>query len=153
MTDSTAAILRQWASDVSLGTIPSGGTSAPAAWSMYLGSEGEAPDNCMTFYDTDGPDDGRGMISGEVVGPDGVQIRFRAVNYPTGWAKANAVRDAIMLAGVNQPYQRRVTISSRNYLIECVVGIGPVLSLGKMIPNNRLNVFTLNCNVRARSLD
>lgn len=157
MTDSEASILRQYCADVSLGTIPDGTDTTPPAWSMFLGGEPERPDNCLTFYDTDGPDDGRSMISGDVIGANGVQIRIRSVNYVTGWAKASAVRDQLMLTGATAPYQRNVSVTTngttRNYRIDCVVGIGPVLSLGKMLPNNRLNLFTLNVMVRARSLD
>lgn len=150
MTDSEAMILRQYCTDVSLCTAPDSTDSTPAGWSAYVGAEPEKPDNCLTFYDTDGPDDGRVMVTGDVVGPNGVQIRVRSINYPTGWTKANAVRNQLMLNSATYPYQRPVTVNGRNYVIECVVGIGPVLSLGKQLPNSRLNLFTLNVLVRAR---
>lgn len=152
MTDSEAMILRQYSIDAGLCTAPDSTDSTPAAWSAYVGAEPEKPDNCITFYDTEGLDDRRVMVTGNVVGPNGVQIRVRAINYPTGWTKINAIRDQYMLASSSfaYPYQRAVTVNARNYVIECVVGIGPVLSLGKQLPNSRLNLFTFNVLVRAR---
>lgn len=150
MTDSEAEILRQYSSDAGLGTIPTGVAGTLPAWSMFVGGEPSDPDNCITFYDTDGPDDGRSMVTGEVVGPGGVQVRIRATDYRTGWAKANAIRDRYMLVASGFPYRTAVTVSARNYVLECVVGIGNVIPLGKMLPQNRLSLFTLNVLVRAR---
>lgn len=149
MTDSEAAILRQYSIDAGLGVL--GG--AAGDWPWFLGGEPETPDNCVTVYDTDGKDDGRAMVTGDVVGPNGVQVRVRSVNYPTGWTRANLIRDQYMLASSTHPYpyRRTVTISGRSYVLETVVGIGNVIPLGKMIPNSRLNLFTLNVLVRARN--
>lgn len=146
MTDSPAAILRQYSVDAALGVM--GGSAGD--WPWFLNAEPERPDNCVTVYDTDGVDYGRVMPTGRLHGPNGVQVRVRAINDPTGWNKANEIRDKYMLKAAGDPYQRTVTISGRSYVLECVVRIGDVIRLGKALPASRLNLFTVNVLIHSR---
>lgn len=62
-------------------------------WPSFYGTEPASPDQCVTLYDT----------GGLAANPDGpysdplIQVRVRSHSYADGYAKAEAVRDALIL--------------------------------------------------------
>ena len=116
-------------------------------WPAFAAGEPAKPDNAVTVYDTQGQLDGRTMDGEENV-HYGVQLRVRAVDSPTGWTKASALRDLIA-SGVRQQY---VTIpaSGNKYTVWALTGIGPVLALGKETPSSTRFLFTINALASVR---
>lgn len=151
MTHSFADVLQTYLVSVSLGTLGGAG----GTWPIFLNGEPNEPDNCITIYDTDGRDYARLQPTGDQHGPAGIQVRVRAVNHRTGWTKADAIRSKLLASirdDANAPYRRSVTVGSSSYVIECVVGVSDVLSLGKAPPNNRCSLFTINALIHAREV-
>jgi hypothetical protein len=72
-------VIQQVLIELGLGTDPD--TDPGEAWPVYSGSEPggqDAPDNCLTVYDTDPKPDGRSMLDGETWQHYGLQIRIFA---------------------------------------------------------------------------
>jgi hypothetical protein len=136
---SPAQVIQQLIADLSLGTDPLANT----AWPVFASGEPSKPDNVLTITDTTGLDDGRVMQSGELLTHYGFQVRIRAVDHATGWAKADAIRTAF----AESVYQNRVTLDATHYLIWAVTHIGQVLALGKDTPSTKRSLFTLNATV------
>lgn len=132
MDHSPADIIRQLFINKGLGTAPQDGDD----WPVYASLEPHTPDNVITVYDTVGTDQGRVMIDGKVLGLWGFQIRVRAVDFQTGWAKIEAIRTSI-----SEIYQEMVTLDAITYLVHAIVRIGNNLHIG-LDANRRL--FTLN---------
>jgi len=116
-------------------------------WPVYKDKEAAQPDNLIKVTDTAGQDDGRTMPDGEPVAHFGFQVMVRAVDNPTGWAKANEIRTA--LAGVTRLV---VAVDDQRYLVQAVVKIGQVLPLGEEVPVSKRNLFTLNALLSYRKL-
>lgn len=71
------------------------GTFASAnGWAIALGSEPAAPDTTVTFYDAS-----VGAVDTDELDLDraAVQVRVRSRNYADAYARAEAVRDALIL--------------------------------------------------------
>lgn len=134
-------IIQQLLVDLSLGVLGTyaSGSYTGGAWPVFSPGEPAVPDNCITVRTTEGRTDARSMITGEVYRQHGFQIRIRAKDEPTGWQKAEAVREAIELM-----YQKVVHLDAKNYLVHCCSGIGSVLQLGKETPNSARSLFTVN---------
>lgn len=143
MTHSPADVIRRLLIQLGLGSDP------PAApWPVYAGKEPGVPDNVITVRTTEGTDDGRDMISGEVWGHPGFQVRVRASDYVTGRTKADAIGDALA-TGV---YQTVVAIGASRYFVHAVTHIGDVIDLGAETPSSQREVFTLNATCVVREL-
>lgn len=141
LNNSPSDILRYLIIDITEGSLPvAGKLYAPTDWPVFNDVEPPLPDNCITTFDTTGTDDGRIMLTGEIVHHTGFQIRVRAQDKETGWLKANAIQISLMES------VRRVslTINTRTYLIHCIAKMGDILSLGKESPTSKRNLFTLN---------
>lgn len=151
MTDSPADVLQHYLVARSLATLGGAG----GTWPAFSNGEPSSPDNCITVYDTDGVDNGRPMIDGGDAGPEGIQIRVRGTTHAIGWAKVNAIKDNLESSDPTVgPYRYGpLTVNARSYRIQCVVKIGNVIPLGKMVPQNRLSLFTLNALVRIEDLN
>lgn len=108
-------------------------------WPVYATNEPSSPDNCITVKDTDGKGEGR-VATGELQEHQGIQIRVRSADHPTGWAKCTALRNG-MATGF---YDRTVVIGARQYLVHCFANIGRILPLGKDTPATKRSVFTIN---------
>jgi hypothetical protein len=143
MDHSHADISRYLLIDLDLGTVP----TDEGAWPIFADREPESPDDCITVYNTQGLDEGRDMISGELFGHQGIQVRVRAAVQQTGWAKATAIQKAM----AESVLRTAVSISSSDYLVQCFAKIGDVLNLGKHPTSNRY-LFTINAVVSARQL-
>ena len=75
------------------------------AWPCYVSSMPDTPDDCVCLYDTAGVLQGRDMPTGTVAESYGVQIKLRAVDYPTGYNKLLTTcqgLDNVVTAGFNQ---------------------------------------------------
>ena len=135
---SAAEIIRSMLVDLGLGTDP----SSQGLWPIFVSNEPNRPDNCITIYDTASSDDGRSMVDGELFSHEGLQVRVRSVDYPTGYTKANSIRTALAKS-INF---RTTYIDSQGYLVYCCSKIGNVLPIGTEQTSKR-QLFTLNCLV------
>ncbi len=133
---SPADILGQLLIDNGQASDPTG----TGAWPLSIGLEADIPDNVLTVYDTVGQNDGREMVTGELLSHEGIQLRVRAADKRTGYAKANALR-----AFLSETVKRNtVNLDGVSYTVNCAVKIGQVLPIGDDVPNTRRKLFTLN---------
>ena len=135
-----AAIVRQLLVDLGLGFNPVGGDQATLDWSCFYGQEPDRPDECITVFTTEGQDDGRSMMDGEIWHHYGIQIRLRARDERTGYAKLSGIRKTLS-QGV---YRRQVTVGPNVFQIQCGAKFSSVLPLGKDISTSKRQLFTLN---------
>lgn len=126
-----------------LGSAPGGGD-----WPVFAAGEPDLPDNCITVYDTQGTDDGRSQIDGELFSHEGIQVRVRARTHPEGWVKAHAIREAL----AKQAYDETVVTGGEAYLVHSINRIGNVIALGKEVPSTKRSLFTINATVSLRHL-
>lgn len=117
-------------------------------WPCYESKEPSSPDNCVTIYDTSGFNDGRAMVDGELFVHDGIQVRIRSIDKPTGAAKVNALYKQLS----ENIYQDQVTIDGTVYQVHCISKFGNVLFLGKDVPNTKRSLWTINAAVSLRQL-
>lgn len=143
LTHSPADIVRRLLIALGLGADP-----PSSSWPIFAAHEPDLPDNCITVYDTAGVAQGRSMISGELFGTSGFQVRVRAKDHTTGWTKADAIQTDMAKA----VYQEVVTISGTRYLVHAIVKIGDVLALGTESPTSKRHVFTINAQAVLRVL-
>lgn len=140
---SPADIVRRVLIALGLGVDP---PSTP--WPIYCDSEPGAPDNCLTLYDTTGKSDGRAMKGGELFTHYGIQVRIRAVDHPTGYLKADAIRCDM----ARTIYDRGVTIAGTAYLLHCLARISEVLILGTETGVSKRHLFTINALASLKKL-
>lgn len=143
LTNSPADIVAYLLAELGAGSLPTANTS----WPIYAGGEPDLPDNCITVYDTEGSDHGRNMVTGEVMGHQGIQIRVRANTHNVGWARADLLSS--YLADVRQ---RTVSISGVAYTVACFARIGDVIAIGRDRPQGSRRVFTLNALVDVKQV-
>lgn len=134
---SPADVIRHLLVAKGCGTLPSDGGD----WPIYVASEPDGPDNCVTVYDTQGQDDGRSMHTGELWNHNGFQVRVRARDHSSaGWPKA----DEIQTVMAEEVYQDYVTIGDETYFVHAVTRIGDPIPLGKETPSSKRNLYTIN---------
>lgn len=109
---------------------------------VFVGGEPPTPDDVITLFDTEGTSDGRIQINGQLQQHYGLQLRFRATDYPTGWRKANQWR-TFLSEQVNQDVVTMPDLSQ--FLVWCYAKIGQVLCLGTGGGSDKRFYFTLNC--------
>lgn len=146
-------IVRQLLIDLGLAVAGSwtGNTYSGAAWPAFYDDEPDQPDELVTTYDTQGDDDGRSMIDGELWCHEGFQVRVRSATKATGHAKIDAIRAT--LAAKSSVYDRAVRIDASNvYLIHAATRIGQILSLGKERPASERHLHTLNCTIKVKKV-
>ena len=114
---------------------------ANTAWSCYLASLSDLPtvaDNVICIYDTMGIKQGRSM-AGEVYERQGIQIKVRSIDYPTGWSKSEDITKA--LDGI---VASNVTVGGHSYKISSAARL-PILPLGSETQSTgRRYFFTIN---------
>lgn len=110
-------------------------------WPVYVSSEPDAPDNVITIYVTQGSGGGR-LMTGELFGLYGFQVRIRSATHPIGWAKADEIQTAL----AESVYDETVHVGAVSYLVNCISQVGDILDLGKDATSKR-SVFTLNAQV------
>lgn len=146
---SPAKILAQLLIDLGVASAPSyspDGHYNGDPWPVFTSSEPDSPDACLTLKNTEGQDDGRAMIDGDPWYHYGFQLRIRAVDEPTGFAKADALRYSM----AKNVYDRVVTIVDKDnptgvsYAVHCITHIGQILGLGTDAPSTKRSLFTVN---------
>lgn len=140
---SPADIIRRLLVTLGKGVLPSAGTTSN--WPIGL-VESDKPDNCITVYDTAGYQDGRLMVDGEQQEHPGVQIRIRSATRDVGYAKANAIAEALD----KSVYDNALTIGSDEYLVHSVSRTGTVIDLGDEVGISKRRLFTINAVVTLR---
>lgn len=143
MIHSQAYILRSVLIYLSQASAPSSQTT----WPVFVDNEPNLPDNCITVYNTAGTEDGRAMISGLLFDHEGLQIRVRSVDHPTGWNKLREIRDAISMSVRNL----FLTVEGEPYRVNAVTRIQDVIPIGTEQTSKRL-LFTLNCTISFNKL-
>ena len=146
LTHSPADIVRQLLIDMNLGEAST--PTASPSWSVYVGAEPNAPDSAVTVYDTEGSIAGFTQPDGEAQEYHGIQVRVRASDYATGYARARAIA-----VGFDEDVNRdNVTVDSVNYCVCSVTRTSDVLSLGADKPASRRQLFTINARANVRKL-
>lgn len=150
MIRSPADIIRAVLIDRGLGTDPD--LVPIQAWPVYTGGEPNSPDNVITTFGTTGNDHGRDMVTGEVMGAYGFQVRVRASTYSQGRDKIETIWETLSetSGGV---YYLTVNVSGDEYLVVSVVRFGDIIELGKEVPNSKRNLFTFNALINYRKVD
>jgi hypothetical protein len=134
---SPADILAQAMIDASLGI--EGETTS--GWGVTVGRMQDGGNSAIATYDTVGRHQGREMRGGREVIKPGVQIKVRAVDYPTGYAKA-----AEIVAWLQTIYDLQVTTSGEGggvYNLHAVHLTTNILHLG-MEQDGTRELFTIN---------
>lgn len=144
LTNSPADILRWLLVYLVQGTDPADAD----AWPVYVSSEPNQPDNCITVYDTQGQDDGRSMRDGELYAHPGFQVLVRSQDHVAGWQKATAIRTALAM----EVLRLTLAVGPSTYLIQCISHIGQVLAIGKDAPSSKRSLFTVNGMVSVEQL-
>ena len=115
------------------------------SWPIYATREPETPDSLITITGTTGYLKGRRMYDGYTFEHPGAQIRIRAYGHDTAFTKANALAVLIDAACLET-----VTIGSSTYTVYNVKRTGPIIDLGKEVPQSKRNIFTINVVVNLR---
>lgn len=108
------------------------------AWSTFIDTEPDAPDNCVTIYNTSGRLLGRTHVDKEVQLTHGIQIRVRATTNPVGYSKMSAISEVCDAVA-----RGAITLDAIDYLVHSMTRSSDVLSLGKLPETNR-SIFTIN---------
>jgi len=144
VTHSAADVTRWYLIAAGVGTDP----HEAGSWPVFAGHEPSTPDNCITVYDTDGPNSGRSMIDGEVFGFEGVQVRVRSKDYPTGYGKLRL----ILVALAESVYQTVVAVGTDRYVVHAYDQITNPIPIGRETPTSSRQVFTGNVIMTYRQL-
>lgn len=112
--------------------------TANAAWPVFVSHLPSTIGNALCVYDTAGKRDGR-LMAGATIKHPGIQIRCRAVDYPTGYAKMKEVE-----AHLDAVLRENVALDARTYTIAAVTQTGDILTLGREPDEKARESFTLN---------
>lgn len=125
------------------------GASPPATpWPIYVTSEPDQPDECMTVVDREGRDHGREMVLGERQEHRGVQVMVRSKSSRAGYEKAAAV--AIAFDEVVRSNQ--VVLDGTPYIVRSIMRTTQVLPLGRDGAASGRERFSINALVSVRRL-
>lgn len=140
---SPADVLRQLLIGAALGTM--GGKSTGARdWPIFVGHRPDTPNALICVYDTPGTKEGRIQKTGETIHTPGWQIWVRAADYPTGWAKVDAISKFLDMV-----LRQRVVLSDCDYMVQAVTKTNNPFSLGGDTEGKvRRSEFTLNGTIR-----
>lgn len=120
-------------------------------WPIYAADEPDGigvPDNVITVYDTDGTDEGRIMIDGEPQGHNGFQVRVRASDHKTGYAKIDEVWTVLG----KEIYDDAVILDGIVYLVHSANKIGDPIPLGKEVGETKRRLFVLNAVLSLKTI-
>lgn len=141
---SPAGITAQLVRDLSLGTDP----ADSLAWPVFVGSEPDTPDNCITVYDTPGRTEGRIQVTGEIPKKHGIQVRVRGSGFTVAEDKIYAIQQAF-----EETVRRDVVLyRSNNYIVHAITNSSPVSNLGRATGSSRRFIYTLNSIVTVHQL-
>lgn len=138
---SPCEIIGQLLIDLAIGT-----DSQSADWSVFVDSEPDLPDECITVYGGANILEGRVQPTGETQEQHGIQIRVRSAVHSTGWAIANSICHKLD----TQVNQDIVTIGASSYNVHSVDRTSGPFHIGKESPTSKREVFTINatCSLR-----
>ena len=108
--DSPAAILRTYFLDKRIVSDQPGTRNFP----VYLSTEPEEPENCITIYDQGLLEDGR-LMEGELIEHPECSIRIRSKSYSEGWTQLNTIAKTI-----EDTVWKILSIKSRRYRIQSI---------------------------------
>lgn len=134
MSLSPADVLRNIMVADAQGTLP----SAAGAWPIHTGGMPNDPDAAICIYDTAGQNDGR-LMTGETITHPGIQVRVRAADYPTGFAKIKALRNYL-----DALHNESILLATVTYTVAAYKHRGSIISLGQEPDNKRRIGFTTN---------
>jgi len=139
-----AQVIAQLLVDLACGS----SASLTVGWPVFSTNEPDLPDNVITVYDTEGNQDGRFMITGEVRQHYGLQFRIRGTSHSIAHAKANTLKQIL-----DQTVLRTaVALGGSTYLVQSVSRRSGPISIGKESPTSRRVIFTLNAVVSLRQV-
>lgn len=156
MSDSPATILAAYLVSSGYGYEPGlTSTTTPdplgnGDWPLFIGMSPDGdgiPDNMITVFDFKGTIEHREVSTGDTIEHPAVQIRLRAIDYPTGYTKIAEL--AALLDGISRNI---VQLDASTYRIESasrgqIVPLGTDPEAGRMIRTSgdrRRHQFTLN---------
>lgn len=108
-------------------------------WPCFVGHLPPEPDQAICVYRTTGTREGRIMPSGESVRKYGFQIRVRAADYATAWARVD-----MLLAYLDTIRMLEVVVDGQTRTIASVTQTGDALDLGQEPDAKRRNNVTIN---------
>lgn len=141
---SPADVVAQLLVDLGLCSGPGG----VGEWPVFVAGEPSSPDEAVTVYDTAGTAFGRSMATGARSENPGVQVRVRARDHRTGWAKARQIARSLD----EDALWRAVTVGAAAYCVQDFGRTSDVLALGKEVPNSKRSLFTVNGTLCYRPL-
>lgn len=137
--DSPAAVIAQLIIDLGLATDP----LSSGSWPVSVDSELDSPDNVLCLTNTEAELSGRVQVTGQMSELWGIQLKIRAADPQTGYAKANA-----MAVAFDQTIRRNWTaIGSNVYMIGAVTRKGSVLYVGREGSATKRHIYTINAIV------
>ena len=122
--NSPASIIGKLFEALSLGTNPTDN----GLWPVYIGSEPDTPDDCITLYDTPGRTQGRNQNSGEMIEQYGLQIRLRSSSFSVAEVKIYAIKTSIETVVKRDT----VTVDGNSYLVHAITPSSPVGNLEEL---------------------
>lgn len=120
---------------------------SPGSWPVFVSNEPDRPTECVTLFDTTGIFNGRTMVDGEKQGHYGIQIRLRSETYAAGFQKIYRICTTL-----DEMYYIVVTIEGSQYRVQCANRTNDPVSLGKQVPANRNDLFTVDLLLMLRML-
>lgn len=139
LTHSPADVLRYLLVSLSGGTLPSDGST----WPIYVDSEPDSPDNCITIYNTAGRLQGRTQIDGIQQEFFGIQLRIRATDSPTAWTRASLLTSKLD-SSINNNF---VSISGTGYVVDSFSRTSEPVSLGRDESTTERELYVINGTV------
>lgn len=136
---SPADVVRWLLAGAGLATDP----ATSSAWPAYADAEPGSPDEVITVRDTTGRDFGFEQPSGDLVEHHGIQVRVRARDHATGWAKARSLAVAFDRTLIRQA----VTVGPTTYCVHSVSRTSGPLGIGTETGASKRHLFTLNATV------
>lgn len=133
-----SVILRQLLVDLGVGTMPD--PTTPTAWPIYAESMPNSPDSMICVYTTQGVLNGSVMTDGEVQEHFGFNIKVSSARPDEGWSKAQTIINALDKT-INR---NSVSIGPFTFLMHAITRSSGIIPLGKGIPTNKQNTFSIN---------
>lgn len=119
----------------------SSGIDNPVDWTVYADIEPDAPDNCITVYNTIGRRHKRLQATGRIHEHHGIQIRIRSRTPALGYNKARDI--AVTLD--EDVYKEQVTIGTSVYCLHSFSRAGDIIPFPRdtITPTKRI-IHTFN---------
>ena len=130
-------IARQILIDGEIVTLPSESEDWPC-YDKRLPDDASVPNNALAIVGTSGVKQGRKM-RGLTLMKRGVQVFLRSSKYDDGWDKMVEIQ-----AEFDTVDKTTVTVDSVDYLVQVMVQVTDIISIGTEPDNSRRELFSLN---------